>query len=229
MVDWAGPWKVRVKLDTGEITDFTFHMCSMIDSGTGWVEFSAIANTSGKNASKAVERYWLFSMPRPAECGHDNDPEFMFQEFWELLSEYNIKFKLTTIKNPQAQTLVERMHHTLTNQLWVRVLEEDAWIEDTDFMMQHFAWVLWTTVPANMHHAPGTLAFGMDMLYGHKIQIDWGLHKERERIKQHIANNIKEKWNRRHHNCKEGCLLLIQILPYEKNKRLKLSKHAEGP
>ena len=156
MVDCAGSWKVRVKLSTGEEVNFTFHMCSMIDSGTGWVEFGAITSASGKNVSQAVEKYWLFSKPRPAECGHDNGPEFMYQELQELLSQYNIKSKPTTIKNPQAQALVERMHHTLTNQLRVKVLSEDTWIDDTDFIMQHCAWVLRTTVPANMHHAPGT-------------------------------------------------------------------------
>ena len=61
-----------------------------------------------------------------AGCGHDNGSEFMYQEFQELLSRYNIKSKSTTIKNPQAQALVERMHHTLANQLRVRVLEEDT-------------------------------------------------------------------------------------------------------
>ena len=126
MVDCVGPWKVRVKLGTGETVDFTFHICSMIDSGTGWVEFGAITSASGKNVSKAVETHWLFSKPRPAECGHDNGPEFMCQEFQELLTRYAIKSKPTTIKNPRAQSLVERMHHTLTNQLRVRVLEEDT-------------------------------------------------------------------------------------------------------
>ena len=120
------------------------------------------------------------------------------------------------------------MHHTSTNQLRVRVLEEDTWIEDTDFIMQYCAWVLRTTVPANMYHAPGTLAFGMDMIYRHKIQIDWELHKL-ERIKQHIANNIRENRNRKPHEYKEGDLVLIQMLLYEKDNRPNCSKHAEGP
>ena len=32
-------------------------------SGTGWVEFGAITSASGKNVSKALEKYWLFSKP----------------------------------------------------------------------------------------------------------------------------------------------------------------------
>ena len=77
-------------------------------------------------------------------------------------------------------------------------------------MMQHCAWILRTTVPANMHHAPGTFVYGMDVLYRHKIQIDWELHK-RERIKQHIANNIKENRTRRPHKYKVGDMVLIQL------------------
>ena len=83
------------------------------------------------------------------------------------------------------------MHLTMTNQLRLRVLEEDSWVEYTNFIMQHCAWVLQTTVPANMHHDPSTLAFGMCMIYRHNIQVDWELLK-RKRVKQHIANNIKE-------------------------------------
>ena len=93
--------------------------------------------------------------------------------------------------------------------------------------MQYCTWVLRTTVPANMHYAPGTLAFGMDMIYRHKIQIDRELIKS-ERVMQHIAHNIKENRNRRPHKYKEGDLVLITMLPYERNKRPKVSKNAEG-
>ena len=79
-----------------------------------------------------------------------------------------------------------------------------------------------------MHHAPGTLAFGMDMIYRHKIQTDWELFK-RERVKQHIVSNIKENRNRRTHKYKEEDLVLITMLPYERNKRPKVSKNADGP
>ena len=120
------------------------------------------------------------------------------------------------------------MHHTLTNQLRVKILREDTWIDDTDFIMQHCAWVLRTTVPANMHHAPGTLAYGIDMLYRHKIQIDWELHK-RERVKQHIANNIKENRSRRPHKYKVGDEVLIIMKPHEKGKSQRFQNMLKGP
>ena len=57
MVNCARPWKACANLGTGETTTLTFHMCSMIDSGAGWVEFGAIASVSGKIVSKAMEKH----------------------------------------------------------------------------------------------------------------------------------------------------------------------------
>jgi hypothetical protein len=41
----------------------------------------------------------------------------MGEEFQELLISYDIKSKPTTVKNPTAQSLVERLHLTLGDQL----------------------------------------------------------------------------------------------------------------
>ena len=227
-VDCAGPWKARVKTHSGEVVELNFHMCSMIDACTGWVELATITSASSRKVSRAVEKNWFHSKPRPAECGHDNGPEFMGQEFQQLLAKYDVKAKPTTVKNPQAQAAVERMHLILANQLRVRVLEEDTWLDDADLILQNCAWALRTTVPSNVPHAPGTLAFGMDMIYRNQIKVDWELLK-RERVKQHIANNIKENRSRREHKYKSGDLVLIVMLPYERGRKPKISKFAEGP
>ena len=126
MVDCAGPWKARVKTHSGEVVELTFFVCSMFGSCTGWVELATITSASSKKVSRAVEKNWIYSKPRPAECGHDNGPEFMGQDFQALLAKYDIKANPTTVKNPQAQSLVERIHLVLANQLRVRVLEEDT-------------------------------------------------------------------------------------------------------
>ena len=152
----------------------------------------------------------------------------MGQHFQDLLVKYDCKSQPTTVKNPQANALVERMHLTLANQLRVKVFEEDTWVEDTDHLVQSCAWALRTTVPSTVPHAPGTLAFGMDMIYRHKIMVDWELLK-RERVKQHVANNIKENRNRREHKYKKGDLVLIIMQPYERGKKPKISRFTEGP
>ena len=69
MVDCAGPWKAQVKTHSGEIADFTFHVCSTIDSCICWVELDTITSLSNKKVRQAVEKNWLQSKPRPGECG----------------------------------------------------------------------------------------------------------------------------------------------------------------
>ena len=143
MVDCAGSCKVCVKLGSGETTTLTFHMCSMINSGTGWVKFGAVTSASGKNVSELVQKNGYLANQGQLNVTMTTALSLCVKNFKSFYpSILVIKSKPTTIKNSQAQALVERMHHRMANQLRVRVLEEDTWIEDTDFMMQHCAWFL---------------------------------------------------------------------------------------
>ena len=60
---------------------------------------------------------WLSRYPRPARCLHDNNTEFLGTEFQELLQSYGIKPSVTTIRNPQANAILERVHQVLGNLL----------------------------------------------------------------------------------------------------------------
>ena len=51
------------------------------------------------------------------QCIHDNGGEFTGHEFQTLLQQQGISDKPTTVKNPQANAICERMHHTMANQL----------------------------------------------------------------------------------------------------------------
>ena len=96
----------------------------------------------------------------------------MGQEFKDLLQKYDCKSQPTTIKNPQANALVERMYLLFANQLRAKIFEEDTWVEDTDYLVEVCAWALRTTVPSNVPNAPGTFAFSMDMIYRQSIMVD---------------------------------------------------------
>ena len=228
MADCAGPWTIKVKAENGEIVKFTIHICSMMDACTGWVELATITSASSAKIASAVEKNWFFSKPRPRVCGHDNGPEFMGHEFQDLLAKYQCASMPTTIKNPQANALVERMHLTFANNVRTKVFEIDTWEQEVDTLVQSCAYALRSTVPSNSKYAPGTLAFGMDMLFRQKIIVDWEELKQLRR-KQHIANNIKENRNRREHKYKVGDLVLIIMKSYERSKQPKISEFAEGP
>ena len=120
----------------------------------------------------------------------------MGHEFQELLTKYNCVSMPTTIKNPQANGIVERMHLTFANNVRTKVFDIDTWEQDTDHLVQSCAYALRSNVPSNSHYAPGTLAFGIEMIFRQKIIVDWEELKKL-RQKQHITNNIKENRLRR--------------------------------
>jgi len=50
--------------------------------------------------------------------------------FQELLLSYGIESTPTTVKNPTAQSLVERLHLTMGDQLRATVYSADGWQDD---------------------------------------------------------------------------------------------------
>ncbi|KAL7483647.1 hypothetical protein ACHAW6_009291 [Cyclotella cf. meneghiniana] len=94
---------------------------TMVDACTNWTEFALIPTANSKSCAIQFETNWLCRYSRPSEVGHDNDKEFMGEEFQELFVSYDIKSKPTTVKNPTAQSLVECLHLTLGDQLCVSI------------------------------------------------------------------------------------------------------------
>ena len=63
------------------------------------------------------ENEWLARYPRPLRCIHDNGGEFTGYEFQRVLARNHVEDVPTTIKNPQANAICERMHQTVGNTL----------------------------------------------------------------------------------------------------------------
>ncbi|KAL7482706.1 hypothetical protein ACHAW6_008362 [Cyclotella cf. meneghiniana] len=191
-IDCAGPWTVCIKSDvTGELSQFKIHILTMVNAATNWVELAMIPTANSHSCTKQFDLCWLCRYPRPNTVGHDNGNEFMGEEFQELLTSYDIKSRPTTVKNPTAQSIVERLHLTIGNQLHTSLYEGDDWKEDIDTLLQACAWAICTTTPSNTPHSPVQLIFGVDMIFRQKIKIDWALLKKQRRD-QALANNKKK-------------------------------------
>ena len=225
-VDCVGPWSVKVKQANGEITPYKIHLMSMIDLCTGFPEFHPLLNSSAKHAAEIFDRTWLCRYPRPRQVGHDNGTEFMGQEFQEMLSSYDIESKPTTVKNPQAQGVIERIHLTLGDALQSTIFEED-FEGDLDTLVQACAWALRSTVPSNNPYSPGHLAYGCDMIFRQRVKIDWEMLKQK-RSQQAVANNTKENKKRVEHEYKVGDMAILLIPPYERSKQAKISTPTNG-
>ncbi len=127
-VDLIGPYTL-VKGKDGLSIDFM--ALTMIDPASSWlevVELPTITRLTTKKVngkertikeekssdqiSRLVNKFWLCRYPRCRYLIYDNGSEFKLQ-FETLCDSYGIKCKPTTIKNPQANAICERVHQVL--------------------------------------------------------------------------------------------------------------------
>ena len=74
-------------------------------------------NGSAAHAALQLENTWLARYPRPDSIIHDQGTEFFGFHFQQMLQRNGIRPRPTTVKNPQANAICERMHHTVGNTL----------------------------------------------------------------------------------------------------------------
>jgi hypothetical protein len=137
-VDLIGPSTLNGK--DGTIIDFM--ALTMIEPATSWfaiVELPLIRrlktiavdgkessiveeifNETSERIAGLVNKTWLSRYPRCRYIIYDNGSEFKLN-FEHLCVTYGIKRKPTTIKNPQANAILERLHQVLAQMLiWPR-------------------------------------------------------------------------------------------------------------
>ena len=136
----------------------------MIDRATNWPEFAIAKDSTALTASTLFDKVWLCRYPRPKNVIHDNGTEFS-SEFLELLASYGINSKLTTVKNPQANAMIERVHLTRGDMLRTKTFEGEDWMEELDSILQSMAWAIRVAVNSSTGHTPGQLAFNKDMIF----------------------------------------------------------------
>ncbi len=79
-----------------------------------------IFNETSERIAGLVNKTWLSRYPRCRYIIYDNGSEFKLN-FEHLCVTYGIKRKPTTIKNPQANAILERLHQVLAQMLiWPR-------------------------------------------------------------------------------------------------------------
>ena len=225
-IDMIGPWKMT----RGEVS-LEFLAFTIIDPVTCWPEFVLTTSKSASAAANALDIQWLCRYPRPAFCVHDNGNEFTGIEFQELLQSYGIVSKPTTVKNPQANSVVERSHLVISNQLRTFDLEgERISVENfktlANDLLQATAWAIRSTVHSTLQRTPGQLVFQRDMVMQLSVSTDWELLRRRKRHYTKIANQ-RENLKRLNHAYQANDKVLIRLDKLEAGG--KLGQPTEGP
>ena len=109
-VDLIGPWKVQVRDKAYE-----FNALTAIDTVTNLVEIVRIDRKTSEHITSRFAQSWMARYPWPKRCVHDNGGKFVGWEFQQFLDKCNVKDVPTTSRNPQANSICERMHQTVGN------------------------------------------------------------------------------------------------------------------
>ena len=199
-VDLIGPHALKGKHWT--ILDF---MClTMIDLATCWFEIielpiasvtiecngdvitKIVIDKSSAQISKLFNKQWLCCYPFPSEITYDNRSEFKLY-CRELCDSYSIKRKPTTVKNPRANAVLERVHGVFGNMMQTAGLDMSETVNDemVDSFIDAAAWAICSTHHTVLGMLPGAAVFGRDMLFDIPHLADWKAIGER---RQHLVS-----------------------------------------
>ncbi|GFH50558.1 hypothetical protein CTEN210_07034 [Chaetoceros tenuissimus] len=208
-VDLVGPYSLKAKVRQldGKVIEQEIKLLAMtfVDPATGWFKWAQVIDDKSSAAiSQLLDSVWLARYPRPRQVLYDNGSEFK-KNFQPLLKDMAIKPKCTTIKNPQANSILERIHQVTGNMLTSSDLMNqefdirDLWIPT----LTSIAYAIRCSFHSTLQATPGQLVFGRDMLldisYEHDYQATW-----QRKQRQIINDNIRENSKRIDHDYKVG-------------------------
>ncbi len=205
-VNLVGPYTLNGK--DGSSIDFMY--LTMIDPATSWfkivelltVRVTVPKGSKGKkttclNYTKDAEIFdktsaqisnleykcWFSRYPHCHCMIYVNGSEFKLH-FQSLCKTYGIRRKPTSIKNPQANAILERMHAVFTNMQCTAKLDTAELVNasDINIFLADAAWAICSTHHTVLKASPGAAIFGHDMLLDIPFIADWktiGEHRQR--------------------------------------------------
>jgi hypothetical protein len=186
----------------------------MIDPATGWFEISQYDDKTSITIAEIVERQWLTRYPRPELVCVDRGSEFIGNDFKSMVREdYGIKQKVITTRNPQANSIIERVHQTLGNLIRALEFQDNPYIDKNDpwgGILAATAYALRATIHTTLRATPGQLVFGRDMVLPIQHKVDWTAIKAR---KQELIrkNNLAENAKRVAHEYRVGDKVMLEV------------------
>ena len=217
-VDLIGPYTLKGK----DRTQIDFMCVTMIDPATSWFEIVELPvsqlqeldipkGTKGQKGKDThiqekqtyfdktsatvgniINRTWFSRYPRSQYIIYDNGSEFKLH-FETLCESYGLKRKPTSIKNPQANAILERVHQTIMAMLRTADLDMADTVSESDIadFLTNAAWAVRSTYHTVLKTSPGAAIFGRDMLFDVPFIADWSKIGE-YRQKQTDKNTRRE-------------------------------------
>ena len=226
-VDLIGPW--IFKFGKWEVS---VNAITAIDPFIGICEIARLKNKTCAHVATKFYQMWLARYPRPLRCIHDNGGEFIGQEFQDTLKHYGIQDCPTTAKNPQANSIVERMHLTAGSIFRAMVTEAQknnrhllpADLDDyVDTAISSTQYAISAIIHSITRESPGAFVYQRDMM----LPIQNIAHWESIRLKK--SKQIEKNWMRENKQRKPFDWRVGMEVMVEELTRYKLNPKATGP
>jgi hypothetical protein len=190
-VDLIGPYTIKRK---GKAS-LQLWCVTMIDPATGWFEMRELNDKKASTVSNEVELAWLTRYPWPTKVIYDRGTEFLAEFADMITNDYGIKKSPATVRNPQANAILERIHQTLGN--IVRTFQvQDMDLDDPwSGILAATMFALRSTYHTTTQATAAQLVFGRDAILNVQFEADW--HLIRARKQAEIARNNKRENARR--------------------------------
>ena len=224
-VDLIGPYKIPIrkyaKSKDVKKKYSTIWCVTMIDPATSWFEMKQIPNKEAHTVAQAVEQAWLTRYPWPKKITFDKGSEFKAEFAAMIEEEYGIEKRGISPRNPQANSVLERIHQVIGNMIKTFRIYDREDLDEQDPWSGILAAIMFgvrATYHTTLEATPMQLVFQRDAILPIDYQPDWNKiqNNKRKRIE---LNNARENKSRIPHEYKVGDMILIT-----RNKR---SKHGE--
>jgi transposase InsO family protein len=178
-IDLIGPYKIRRKGKKNLICKCV----TMIDPAKGWFEIHQYDNKRSMTLANIAEQQLFSRYPWPTQVTFNRGSEFIGKDFKKMIKEdYGVKAKPITVRNPQANAIVERVHQVIGN--IIRTFElESTYLDETDLrkgILSATAFAVRLTFHTTLQSTPGQLVFGRDMIFNIKHTASWEYIKQRK-------------------------------------------------
>ena len=126
--------------------------------------------------SNLVNKCWFSCYPRCKYVIYDNGSEYKLH-FEDLCDSYGLKRKPASIRNPQANNILEQVHQVLIAMIRTSELDmaDSVAPNDVDVVLTNASCAIRSTYHTVLKASPGAAVFGRDMLFDIALEKNWRL------------------------------------------------------
>ena len=153
----------------------------------------------------------LCRYPRPHKVMFDNRYELK-AEFTPLIKDFDIKSILTSVKNPQDNAPVERVHTVILNILATKYLDNKLfyYMDPSGETLAYIIWAIRASYHRTIMVTSGQAFFGRDMLFNIASVIYWKVETTAKQCQVDIYN-VRENSKRVTHDYAIGDQVYVEM------------------